>query len=65
MRGRMVHDLDGAQRFLPYGQRAPEVIYSVSRATLNTLLYELARSAHGVESVSASSASASTPTARR
>jgi kynurenine 3-monooxygenase len=49
MRGRMVHDLAGAQRFLPYGQRATEEIYSVSRATLNTLLYELAATQHGVE----------------
>jgi len=49
MRGRMVHDLEGAQRFLPYGQRATEEIYSVSRATLNTLLYELAARQHGVE----------------
>jgi kynurenine 3-monooxygenase len=49
MRGRMVHDLGGAQRFLPYGQRATEEIYSVSRATLNTLLYELAAKRHGVE----------------
>jgi kynurenine 3-monooxygenase len=49
MRGRMVHDLFGAQRFLPYGQRAAEEIYSVSRATLNTLLYELATNQHGVE----------------
>jgi kynurenine 3-monooxygenase len=49
MRGRMVHDVDGAQRFLPYGQRESEEIYSVSRATLNTLLYELAAQRHGVE----------------
>jgi len=49
MRGRMVHDSSGAQRFLPYGQRATEEIYSVSRATLNTLLYELAAKRHGVE----------------
>jgi kynurenine 3-monooxygenase len=49
MRGRMVHDSSGAQRFLPYGQRAAEEIYSVSRATLNTLLYELAAERHGVE----------------
>jgi kynurenine 3-monooxygenase len=49
MRGRMVHDLTGTQRFLPYGQRAAEEIYSVSRATLNTLLYELAAQQHGVE----------------
>jgi kynurenine 3-monooxygenase len=49
MRGRMVHDLSGAQRFLPYGQQATEEIYSVSRATLNTLLYELAAQRHGVQ----------------
>jgi kynurenine 3-monooxygenase len=49
MRGRMLHDLGGQQRFLPYGQRATEEIYSVSRAALNTLLYELAARRHGVE----------------
>jgi kynurenine 3-monooxygenase len=47
MRGRMVHDLEGRERFLPYGQRATEEIYSVSRAALNALLYELA-ARHGV-----------------
>ncbi len=49
MRGRMVHDLSGVQRFLPYGQRATEEIYSVSRATWKTLLYELAAQRYGVE----------------
>jgi kynurenine 3-monooxygenase len=49
MRGRMVHDIGGNQRFLPYGQRATEQIYSVSRAALNRLLYELAAQRHGVE----------------
>ena len=49
MRGRMVHDLHGEQRFLPYGQRAAEEIYSVSRAALNALLYRLAAERHGVE----------------
>jgi kynurenine 3-monooxygenase len=49
MRGRMVHDLAGRQRFLAYGQRAAEEIYSVSRAALNTLLYRLAAERHGVE----------------
>jgi kynurenine 3-monooxygenase len=49
MRGRMVHDLSGAQRFLPYGQRETEEIYSISRAALNTLLYELAAQRYGVE----------------
>jgi len=48
MRGRMVHELGGRQRFLPYGQRAMEEIYSVSRAALNTLLYEIAARRHGV-----------------
>jgi kynurenine 3-monooxygenase len=49
MRGRMLHDLDGRQRFLAYGQRAAEEIYSVSRAALNTLLYKLAAERFGVE----------------
>ncbi len=49
MRGRMVHDLSGEQRFMPYGQRAGEEIYSVSRAALNTLLYELASRSYGIE----------------
>jgi kynurenine 3-monooxygenase len=49
MRGRMLHDLDGNQRFLPYGQLAGEQIYSVSRAALNELLFELAARRHGVE----------------
>ena len=49
MRGRMIHDLTGGQRFLAYGQRATEEIYSVSRAALNTLLYRLAAERHGVE----------------
>ncbi len=49
MRGRMVHDVDGSQRFLAYGQRADEEIYSVSRAALNELLYRLAAERYGVE----------------
>ena len=49
MRGRMLHDPAGAQRFLPYGQRAAEEIYSVSRAGLNALLYRLAAERYGVE----------------
>jgi kynurenine 3-monooxygenase len=49
MRGRMLHDPAGAQRFLPYGQRAAEEIYSVSRAALNALLYRLAAERYGVE----------------
>ncbi|HVS23885.1 MAG TPA: NAD(P)/FAD-dependent oxidoreductase [Gammaproteobacteria bacterium] len=49
MRGRMIHDLDGRQRFLAYGQRADEEIYSVSRAALNALLHRLAGERHAVE----------------
>ena len=49
MRGRMLHGPRGEQRFLHYGQRTAEEIYSVSRAALNALLYELAAHRHGVE----------------
>lgn len=38
MPGRMLHDESGQTRFLAYGQRAHEVIWSVSRANLNRLL---------------------------
>jgi kynurenine 3-monooxygenase len=48
MRGRMLHEPAGKQRFLPYGQRATEEIYSVSRSTLNALLYDIATNRHGV-----------------
>ena len=40
MRGRMVHDRSGSTSLQPYGQRADEVIYSVSRAALNHVLIE-------------------------
>jgi len=43
MRGRIVHDEDGAIRVLPYGQREHERIWSVSRAELNRRLCEIAR----------------------
>jgi kynurenine 3-monooxygenase len=49
MRGRMLHEPDGRQRFLSYGQRATEEIYSVSRAALNALLYEVAANRYGVQ----------------
>src|SRR5258705_3358580 len=42
MRGRVVHNFDGATTLQPYGQRPAEVIYSVSRAALNQLLIEAA-----------------------
>ena len=38
MRGRMVHDVAGPARFLPYGQRPHELLWSVSRAGLNEAL---------------------------
>jgi kynurenine 3-monooxygenase len=45
MRGRMIHELDGSTRFLPYGQRPHELLYSVSRAALNHVLLESAEAA--------------------
>jgi kynurenine 3-monooxygenase len=45
MRGRMVHMADGSLDFQPYGQRAHEVIYSVSRPGLNALLLDAAEAA--------------------
>jgi kynurenine 3-monooxygenase len=48
MRGRMVHDLAGEPRFLPYGQRPHELLYAVSRADLNRVLVDAAEDA-GVE----------------
>lgn len=38
MKGRMLHAVDGTTTFVPYGQKAHEVIYSVSRGELNKLL---------------------------
>ena len=49
MRGRLLHDRDGELRFQPYGRRASEVIYSVSRSGLTELLIETAETRHGVE----------------
>jgi kynurenine 3-monooxygenase len=42
MKGRQLHASDGTQSFLPYGSREQEVIYSISRARLNTALIEAA-----------------------
>ncbi len=42
MRGRMVHDLDGPTRFLPYGQRPHELLWSVPRMGLNRVLTDAA-----------------------
>lgn len=38
MRGRMLHLSDGSLEFSPYGQREHEVIFSVSRGELNSLM---------------------------
>lgn len=40
MRGRMLHELNGHQSLLPYGQRENEIIHSAGRASLNRLLIE-------------------------
>ena len=44
MAGRMLHDEEGRLRLVPYGNKPHEVIYSVSRAGLNTLLVNAAES---------------------
>ena len=44
MAGRMLHDEEGRLRLIPYGNKPHEVIYSVSRAGLNTLLLDAAES---------------------
>ena len=48
MRGRMLHEPGAAPVLLPYGQRAHEVIYSVSRADLNRVLIDAALRHAGV-----------------
>jgi kynurenine 3-monooxygenase len=48
MRGRMVHEPGGAAALQPYGQGAHEVIWSVGRAQLNTVLIEAAAQHAGV-----------------
>jgi len=48
MRGRMVHELGGPTRFLPYGQRPHELLWSVPRLGLNRVLTDAA-AARGVE----------------
>jgi len=49
MTGRMVHDAQGNTVLQPYGQKAEEVIYAVSRARLNMLLLDAATAAGNVE----------------
>lgn len=45
MRGRMVHDLDGRTNLQHYGRDDSEVIWSVSRGTLNVSLIDAAEAA--------------------
>jgi kynurenine 3-monooxygenase len=45
MRGRMLHDRDGATTLTPYGRTPSEVIHSVSRPGLNMLLMDAAEEA--------------------
>ena len=49
MRGRMVHEHDGASELQMYGVRPEELIYSVSRADLNRALIEVAAALPDVE----------------
>ena len=48
MRGRMIHTLDGALHFQPYGQDASEVLQAISRADLNKILLQAAEAYTGV-----------------
>ena len=48
MRGRLLHEENGATELLPYGQREGELIWSVSRAELNRRLIEAADRLPGV-----------------
>jgi len=49
MTGRMIHDPRGSTSLQPYGMRAAEVIYSISRHRLNQALLDLAIRQYGVE----------------
>jgi kynurenine 3-monooxygenase len=42
LEGRLVHGLDGSQKFQPYGINKSEVIYAVTRSLLNLRLIDLA-----------------------
>jgi kynurenine 3-monooxygenase len=48
MRGRLIHDAEGRTSLQPYGQRANEQIYSISRHKLNQSLLEIAAHRPGV-----------------
>jgi len=49
MRGRLIHDLQGHTSLQPYGGRAHEFIYSISRHRLNQALLDIAIREHGVQ----------------
>ncbi len=49
MRGRMIHAVDGARTFQPYGTRPDQTIHSVSRLGLNVALIEAAEREATVE----------------
>ena len=49
MRGRLIHQQDGATSLQPYGQRPHELIYSVSRDRLNQVLLDVAEQQPGIE----------------
>jgi kynurenine 3-monooxygenase len=51
MRGRMLHERDGALQFLPYGQNPGEIIHAVSRDALNRALLDAAAARPGIELV--------------
>lgn len=40
MRGRVIHGLDGIERFQPYGKSSHEVLHSIDRNELNRMLLE-------------------------
>ncbi|NVK21865.1 MAG: FAD-dependent monooxygenase [Kangiellaceae bacterium] len=48
MKGRMLHDIDGKLQFQSYGQKPEEVIYSVSRSGLVSLLRDEAEATGNV-----------------
>jgi kynurenine 3-monooxygenase len=51
MRGRLVHEKNGAQSLQPYGRRPDEVIHSISRHRLNQVLLDVAASLPGVDTL--------------
>jgi kynurenine 3-monooxygenase len=48
MRGRLIHNAEGGTSRQPYGQRPNELIYSISRHTLNQTLLDIAARQPGI-----------------